>query len=138
MLNTAVLLEDSAREEPNRVALVLGALRLTYAQVEARANQIANALVARGIGPGDTVALTCPNVPWFPISYFAILKTGATVVPLNVLLKHREIAYHLADAGAKAYICFEGTPELPMGAEGHAAFEATSTCEHFLWPAGRP
>lgn len=138
MLNAAVLLEDSAREEPSRAALVLGAMRLTYAQVEARTNQVAHALVARGIGPGDTVALTCPNVPWFPIAYFAILKTGATVVPLNVLLKHREIAYHLVDSGAKAYICFEGTPELPMGAEGNTAFDATSTCEHFLWIPASP
>ena len=70
------------------------------------------------------MALSCPNLPYFPIVYYGILKAGAVVVPLNVLLKGREIAYHLGDSEAKAYFCFEGTPELPMGAEGHAGFDA--------------
>ena len=45
-------------------------------------------------------------------------------MPLNVLLKGREVAYHLDDSDAKAYFCFEGTPELPIGAEGHAGLRA--------------
>ncbi len=132
MLNLASLLEDSARDYPAREAVVLGGTRLTYAQVNGAANQVANLLVERGIQPGDKVALTCPNLPYFPIIYFGILKAGATVVPLNVLLKSREIAYHLADSDAKAYFCFQGTPELPMGEDGYAAFEQTSTCETFV------
>ncbi len=48
---------------------------------------MANLLVARGIEPGDKVALTCPNLPYFPIVYYGILKAGAVVVPLNVLFK---------------------------------------------------
>jgi long-chain acyl-CoA synthetase len=132
MLNLSVLLEDSARNYPERVAVVLGETRLTYAQVDAAANQVANLLVERGIRPGDKVALSCPNLPYFPVVYYGILKAGAVVVPLNVLLKGREIAYHLADSDAKAYFCFQGTPELPMGAEGHAGFEQTAGCEHFF------
>jgi long-chain acyl-CoA synthetase len=54
------------------------------------------------------------------------------VVPLNVLLTEREIAYHLADSAAKAYFCFEGTPELPMGMAGLAAWRRTQTCGHFV------
>ncbi len=53
MLNLSVLLEDSARTVPDRVAVVLGDTRLTYAQVDAAANQVANLLVERGIEPGD-------------------------------------------------------------------------------------
>jgi len=132
MLNLAVLLEDSAREFADRDAVVLGPTRLTYAQVDAAASQVAHALAARGVGPGDRVALTCPNLPFFPIAYFGILKTGAAVVPLNVLLTEREIAYHLADSGARAYLCFEGTAELPMGRNGFGAFGTTDGCEHFL------
>ncbi|MYW20948.1 AMP-binding protein [Streptomyces sp. SID2955] len=132
MLNLSVLLEDSARAYPNRDAVVLGPTRLTYAQIDAAANRVANLLVDRGIWPGDKVALSCPNVPWFPIVYYGILKAGAVVVPLNVLLKGREIAYHLADSGAKAYFCFEGGEGLPMGAEGHAGFTETPGCEHFF------
>ncbi|MGD9961594.1 long-chain-fatty-acid--CoA ligase [Nocardioides sp.] len=132
MLNLASLLEDSARDYPAREAVVLGGTRLTYAQVNAAANQVANLLVERGIEPGDKVALTCPNLPYFTIIYFGILKAGATVVPLNVLLKSREIAYHLADSDAKAYFCFQGTPELPMGEDGYAAFNQTPGCETFV------
>ena len=67
----------------------------TYAEINAKANQIANALKEIGIGKNDKVALSCPNLPQFPIVYYGILKTGAVVVPLNILLKEREIAYHL-------------------------------------------
>ncbi|GAA0581636.1 long-chain fatty acid--CoA ligase [Paractinoplanes ferrugineus] len=132
MLNLSILLEDSARNYPERAAVVLGGQRLTYAQVDAAANQVANLLVERGIRPGDKVALSCPNLPYFPVVYYGILKAGAVVVPLNVLLKGREIAYHLADSQAKAYFCFEGTAELPMGAQGHAGFGQSAGCEHFV------
>jgi long-chain acyl-CoA synthetase len=132
MLSITAVLEDSARNHPQREALVLGTTRLTYAQVDAAANRIANLLAARGLVAGDKVALSCPNLPWFPIVYFGILKLGAVVVPLNVLLKRGEIAYHLQDSDAKAYFCFEGSADLPMGAEGHAAFEQTPACAHFF------
>ena len=77
-------------------------------------------------------------VPYFPVVYYGILKAGAVVVPLNVLLKAREIAYHLADSEATAYFCFQGTPDLPMGAEGHAGFEETDGCEHFFMITADP
>ena len=129
--NLASLLEDSAEKYPDREAIVLGDTRLTYAQVNGAANQVANLLASRGIGAGDKVALSCANLPYFTIVYFGILKAGGTVVPLNVLLKAREVAYHLGDSEAKAYFCFQGTPELPIGEAGHAGFEQADGCEHF-------
>ena len=86
----------------------------------------------QGIEPGDKVALSCPNLPYFPIVYYGILKAGAVVVPLNVLLKGREVAYHLDDSDAKAHFCFEGTAELAIGEQGYAGFEQTDGCEHFF------
>jgi long-chain acyl-CoA synthetase len=132
VLNLSVFLEDSARRVPDRDALVLGDTRLTYAQVDAMANQVANLLVSRGIEPGDKVALSCPNLPFFPVIYYGILKAGAVVVPLNVLLRGREIAYHLGDSEAKAYFCFEGTADLPMGTEGYAGFREAKACGDFF------
>ncbi|WP_433203516.1 long-chain-fatty-acid--CoA ligase [Nocardia sp. CA-107356] len=132
MLNLSVLLEDSARRYPDRDALVFGDERLTYAQVDRYANQVANLLVSRGVAPGDKVALSCPNLPQFPIVYYGILKAGAVVVPLNVLLREREIDYHLADSDAQVYVCFEGTPELPMGVYGRAGFDQTPGCREML------
>ncbi|TDD36282.1 long-chain fatty acid--CoA ligase [Actinomadura sp. KC06] len=136
MLNLSVLLEDAARETPDRDAVVFGDIRLSYSFIDSVANQVANLLRSRGIRPGDKVALSCPNLPYFPMVYFGALKAGAVVVPLNVLLKPREIAYHLDDSDAKALFCFEGTPELPLGQMGHAGFEQAENCEHlFLLPA---
>ena len=132
MDNLSQLLESSAENYPQREAVVLGDTRLTYAQVDGAANQVANLLVSRGIGRGDKVALSCPNLPYFTIVYFGILKAGAVVVPLNVLLKGREVAYHLADSGAKAYFCFQGTDELPIGRAGHEGFTLTEGCEQFF------
>jgi len=135
--NLASLLENSAAAYPDRDAIVFPATdrRLTYAQVNGAANQVANLLVSRGIGKGDKVALSCPNLPYFSLVYWGILKAGATVVPLNVLLKGREVAYHLGDSDAKAYFCFQGTEELPIGQEGYAGFQQaqeSGTCEHFF------
>ncbi|MFE1465693.1 long-chain fatty acid--CoA ligase [Streptomyces nigra] len=138
MLNLAVLLESSARDVPDRTAVVCGDQQLTYAELDTAARRVANMLCARGIRPGDRVAVSCPNVPWFPIVYYGILKAGAVVVPLNVLLKSREITYHLTDSGAKAYFCFEGTPELRMGEEGRNGFESSDDCEHFFLLTAAP
>jgi long-chain acyl-CoA synthetase len=124
--NLSTLLEDSARRYPERAAVVLGDLRLTYAQVDAMANQVANLLVELGVGRGDRIALTCPNLPYFPVVYYGILKAGGVVVPMNVLNKGREVAYYLDDSDAKVYFCFEGSPELPMGQEGYAGVQHAS------------
>ncbi|MGW5265413.1 long-chain-fatty-acid--CoA ligase [Microbispora sp. NPDC004025] len=132
MLNLAVVLDDTARDTPDATAVVFGDLRLPYSLVNTIANQVANLLVSRGIGRGDKVALACPNLPYFPFVYFGILKAGATVVPLNVLLQTREIAYHLNDSDAKAFFCFEGSPELPLGERGRAGFAETEVTEHFF------
>ncbi|MBM9463973.1 AMP-binding protein, partial [Aeromicrobium sp. YIM 150415] len=103
MANLSRILEESAKKYPDRTAIVFGDTRLTYAQVDGAANQVANLLVSRGIEPGDKVAISIPNLPYFTIVYFGILKAGATVVPLNILLTAREVAYHLDDSDAKAY-----------------------------------
>ena len=138
MLNLAVLLEDSAREAPQNTAVIFNETRLSYAQVNAAANQVAGALSGMGIEPGDKVALSCPNLPFFPIVYYGILKAGAVVVPLNVLLKSREIAYHLQDSDARAYFCFEGTDQLPMGQMGYGGFQEADGCEHFVVITANP
>jgi long-chain acyl-CoA synthetase len=132
MLNLAMMLEESAATRPGRDALVAGDTRLTYQEVDAAAGQVANLLRANGIGRGDKVALAAVNIPAFPIVYYGILKAGAAVVPFNVLLKSREIAYHLSDSGAKAFFCFAGGPGLPLGEEGRAGFDATPSCEQFF------
>ncbi len=120
-LNLASVLEHQAMLLPDRIALTFNATQITYGELDARATQIAAGLHALGIEPGDHVALSCPNVPWFPLAYYGILKAGAVVIPLNILLKPHEIAYHLKDGDAKVLLAFEGTPELPIAEMARAA-----------------
>ncbi|MFJ2951635.1 long-chain fatty acid--CoA ligase [Streptomyces sp. NPDC087226] len=137
MTNLAALLDSTAARHPDRTAVVCGDSRFSYSRLDQASNQVAQLLVADGVGPGDKVALSCPNLPYFPIVYFGILKAGATVVPLNVLLKPGEIAYHLDDSDAVAYFAFEGTADLPIGAWARQAYEESDRCRSlFLLPAG--
>jgi long-chain acyl-CoA synthetase len=132
MLNLSVILEDSAKRYPMKPAFTFMDTVLSYAQTNAAANMVANGLKAMGIKTGDKIALSCPNLPYFPIIYYGILKAGAVVVPLSVLLKHDEIEYHLKDSDAKAYFCFTGSPELPMGEMGFKAFQKVKKCKNFF------
>lgn len=132
MHNHAHVLEGSARECPDKTAIVFNDFRLSFKQVNEMANQVANALTQMGIGHGDKVALTCPNLPYFPMIWYGVLKTGAVLVPLSVLLRGREIEYHLKDSESVAYFCFEGTPEMPMAKAGWEGFQKAGTCKHFI------
>jgi len=132
MLNLVSTFEHSANEFPDKKAIIFQDKSFTFSQVAAMVNKVASALKEIGIQKGDKVALSCLNLPYFPMVYYGILKTGAVVVPLNVLLKGREIAYHLNDSEAKAYFCFQGTPELPMAQEGFEGFNQADNCEHFF------
>ncbi len=127
MLNLALLLEQSARQDPGKLAVILDDYKLRYAEVNGAANKVASALVKLGVQPGDKVALMMPNTPHFPICYYGILKAGATVVPLNVLFKQNEVQYHLEDSDAVALITWEGF--LPEAGPG---FRKTDTCHHLI------
>ena len=131
MLNLAMLLEQSARRSPGKVAVIYEAMKLRYAEVDGAANKIANGLRKLGINPGDKIAMILPNTPHFVLCYFAILKLGATVVPLNVLFKQQEIAYHLDDSDAVALIVWEG-----FLAEAAQGFAKTAACKNLLVAQG--
>jgi long-chain acyl-CoA synthetase len=116
--NLALMLSESAHATPDKPAAVFDGGRLSYRQLDQASGLLAAALAGAGIEPGDRVALQLPNIPQFLISYFGILKAGAAVVPLNVLLRAPEIAYHLSDSGARALITWEGVlAEAAKGAE---------------------
>ncbi|HEU4703347.1 MAG TPA: long-chain fatty acid--CoA ligase [Conexibacter sp.] len=99
--NLASLLTDSAARDPQRTAIKLDAAELSYAQLDGASAHLAGLLAQHGFQPGDRVGLMLPNVPHFPIVYYGILRAGGVVVPMNVLLKGREVAYYLEDSGAK-------------------------------------
>ena len=131
MFNLSTALETAAREAPDGTALIFSGRRVSWRELDAAAGRIAGGLAGAGIGPGDIVALSCPNLPYFPMAYFGILKAGAAVLPVNVLLTADEIAWILDDSGAAAFLCFEGTDDLPTGRAGHAAFARAAGCREF-------
>ena len=64
-----------------------------------------------GSSAGDRVGIMLPNVPYFPVCYYGVLRAGGVVVPMNVLLKKREVAFYLKDSGAKLLFAWEGFAE---------------------------
>src|SRR5215210_6147767 len=76
----------------------------TYGALRACSNRLANVLRARGVGPGDRVAVLLPQGAAVPIAHIAVYKLGAVALPLAVLFGIDALAYRLADAGAKALV----------------------------------
>jgi long-chain acyl-CoA synthetase len=115
-MSVAAILAESAQRYPDNVAVVVGPQEITYSDLWVQARRYAGALQARGIGPGDPVAVLIPNVADFPRVYYAVLSLGGIVVPIHALLKAEEIAYVLRDSGAKLLVC--AAPLLGEGAKG--------------------
>ena len=95
------MLEQAAAAHPDGPALRMDDLVLSYAQFRDAAGRTAALLASLGIQPGDRVGLMLPNVPAFPIAFYGAVAAGAVVVPMNPLLKSREVAYYLGDSGAR-------------------------------------
>jgi len=105
--NLATLLTESAAEFPERTAIRLDDIAIPYAALDQTSKLVAGLLQARGIESGDRVGIMLPNVPHFPFVYFGVLRMGARVVPMNVLLTAREVRHYLENSGAKLVIVWE-------------------------------
>ena len=99
--NLAHLVTESASRHAQRPALKLDDTVLTYAALDEAASRVAGLLKDRGLQPGDRVGVMLPNVPYFGVVYYGVLRAGGVVVPMNVLLKPREVEFYLSDSGAK-------------------------------------
>ncbi len=100
MTNLATNLERTAQSHPQKTAIRLDALELSWAQLLDQAAAAAGALRAAGLQPGERVALILPNVPAYPILFYGALMAGGVVVPMNPLLKAGEIEHYFTDSGA--------------------------------------
>jgi long-chain acyl-CoA synthetase len=115
MTNLAANLTTTARRHGDRTALSLGDTKLTYAELDATSAKVAGMLRARGLVPGDRVGLMLPNVPQFAMAYYGILRMGGIVVPMNPLLKPREVDHYVEDSGAA--LVLDDASTLPGDAE---------------------
>ena len=104
---SADLLTKRAELTPDRVALVEAetGVAYTYAQLNARANRLANMLLGLGVGQGDRVAILAQNSVVYVDLLYGLAKIGAILAPLNWRLTARELSYIAADCAAKAIVC---------------------------------
>jgi long-chain acyl-CoA synthetase len=117
-LNLASIVTESAARAPDSPAVRLGETELSFAGLDDLSARVATLLREQGLQPGDRIGVMLPNVPQFPVSYYGVLRAGCVVVPMNVLLKRREIAFYLDDSGAKLLLAWHG---FAAEAEGGAA-----------------
>ncbi len=123
-MNLGSILTDSAQRDPGHVAIKLDDIELTYGQLDGASAHIAGLLHEHGVSAGDRVGIMLPNVPYFPVCYYGVLRAGCVVVPMNVLLKQREVAFYLGDSEAKVVFAWE---DFAQDAQGGAA-EAGAEC----------
>src|SRR5437588_1815392 len=110
-MNLASILTESAARNPDHPAVRLDDTELTYAQLDGASAHVAGLLHEQGISRGDRVGIMLPNVPYFPVCYYGVLRAGGVVVPMNVLLKRREVAFYLSDSGARLVFAWKGFAE---------------------------
>jgi long-chain acyl-CoA synthetase len=130
MTNLALDLREAAQMYPGRPAIRLDDTIITYAQLDELSARAAGWLLERGLRPGDPVGVMTPNVPHFPVFYYGVLRAGGAVVPMNPLLKAREVAHYLGDSGARLVLAWE------TAAEEAAAGAATAGAEAVIVGAG--
>ena len=106
--NLAVMLRESRHARPDHPLCHISDLTFSYTEVDEISGRVASALLGTGLRRGDKVAVQLPNLPQFLFTYFAILKAGLVMVPLNPLLKAPEVAYQLRDSESRMLITFEG------------------------------
>jgi long-chain acyl-CoA synthetase len=99
--NLARMLVDAAERHPDRPALKLDDAVTSFAELDDATARVAGLLRERGMAPGDRVGIMLPNVPYFALAYYGVLRAGGVVVPMNVLLKGREVTFYLRDPEAK-------------------------------------
>jgi long-chain acyl-CoA synthetase len=115
-VNLADNLVRSAKTYADRPAVRLDETILTYADLDERSARVARLVRDHGVRPGDRVAIMLPNVPEFAVTYYGVLRAGGVVVPMNPLLKEREVAYYLADSGAR--LIFAGSACAAAASDG--------------------
>ncbi|QSE80852.1 long-chain-fatty-acid--CoA ligase [Rhodococcus koreensis] len=102
MSNLSLNLVASARKYPDKIALRCGDQEFTFTEFDAAAARVATFLDREEIAAGDRVGLMLPNTPAFALAFYGILRSGAIAVPMNPLLKSREIEFYLSNTGATA------------------------------------
>ena len=126
MSNLGQALLDTAADHGDRTALRMDDATLTYREFADAAARVAAGLRSRGVEPGDRVGMVLPNVLSFPVVFYGALLAGAAVVPMNPLLKAREVEYFLEDSGARIVVALAESAGPATEAAGTVGIEAVA------------
>ena len=113
-INLATVLEHTSVAHPDKTGLIFDNREWTFKEINQKAGEVAKGLLDLGIKKGDRVTLFLPNVPEFFFWFFGVLKIGAVVNPLNVMLKRNEIEYILGDCAPKLLVATNDVAEEPL------------------------
>ncbi|UJA20290.1 long-chain fatty acid--CoA ligase [Thermoleophilia bacterium SCSIO 60948] len=122
-MNLALNLKESAEKHGDRVAIKLDDTELNYETLAGATANVAGLLAEKGVEAGDRVGVMLPNVPYFAAIYYGILRRGGVVVPMNPLLKGREVKFYLEDSGAKVLFAWHGFEEAAVDGSEQAGAE---------------
>ena len=103
--NLVEMLDIVAKKYPKRIALIFGAKKITYQQLLEISKKLSSSLYNLGIRKGDKVALWLFNCPEFIYSFFAVLRLGAVVIPINSMFKREEAKFLIENSKARVLIC---------------------------------
>jgi long-chain acyl-CoA synthetase len=124
MTSLASNLTNTTRAHARRVAVRVDNAAMTYQALDEASARVAGLLRQRGLKPGDRVGIMMPNVAEVPVVYYGVLRAGGVVVPMNPLLKVREVAYYLGDSGARLIFAWHGFADPARGGAEEAGAEA--------------
>src|SRR5258707_349543 len=124
VVNLASNLVQTARARADSVSIRVGSADTTYGELDRESARVAGMLAERGIQPGDPIGLMLPNVAEFASVYYGILRAGGVVVPMNPLLKAREVAYYLGDSGAGLVFAWHAFADQARGGAEQAGAES--------------
>ena len=135
--NLAKNLTDTTRIHAGRVAVRVDNAAMTYRALDEASARVAGLLHERGLKPGDRVGIMMPNVAEVPVVYYGVLRAGGVVVPMNPLLKAREVAYYLGDSGAGLIFAWHAFAEPPAAARSRPRRNPSSwtrSASPICWP----
>ena len=121
--NLARNLTETTRIHAGRVAVRVDNAAMTYRALDEASARVAGLLHERGLKPGDRVGIMMPNVAEVPVVYYGVLRAGGVVVPMNPLLKAREVAYYLGDSGAGLMFAWHAFADQARGGAEQAEAE---------------
>ena len=126
------ILTKWAKEKPDETALVYGARRITWKELDLLTGSLAAGLLNLGMKKGDRLGVLGPNHPEVLIAWFAAARVGIIVVPINTRYRKIELEYLINDSGCKTLVTIDEFDQFPFSKAANEIKEKSSTLKHII------